>query len=133
MAPVRRIRTAAALLVLCKHHNNKKKRNRTCWVREWILRREMYGAYANLVNELKIEDAQQFKIFIRMSAVDLEELLLHVGKYIKKQDTQLRAAITPSERLMVTLRFLVTGKYFCNSRDPIISPIDVVQVIHTIP
>jgi hypothetical protein len=93
----------------------------------------MYGAYANLVNELKIEDAQQFKIFIRMSAVDLEELLLHVGKYIKKQDTQLRAAITPSERLMVTLRFLVTGKYFCNSRDPIISPIDVVQVIHTIP
>ncbi|KAJ8942305.1 hypothetical protein NQ314_010101 [Rhamnusium bicolor] len=113
MAPVRRIRSAAALLVLCESYNNgKKKRNRTCWVREWILRREKYGAYNNLLKELKIEDAQQFKNFIRMSALDFEELLTKVGREIEKQDTHLRASISASERLMVTLRFLASGKYF---------------------
>lgn len=113
MAPVRRIRAAAALLVLCNNSNENKKRNRTCWVRKWILRRENYGAYNNLLKELKIEDAQHFKNFIRMSAVDFEALLLNVGGHIQKQDTHLRKSISATERLMVTLRFLASGKFLC--------------------
>ncbi|KAF2903870.1 hypothetical protein ILUMI_02306 [Ignelater luminosus] len=54
---------------------------------KWVLRRENYGTYNNLLNELRIEDAQQFKNFIGMLAVDLEELLSKVGTRIKKQDT----------------------------------------------
>ncbi|XP_023312264.1 uncharacterized protein LOC111692469 [Anoplophora glabripennis] len=108
MAPVRCVRTAAALL-LYNGYNKKNKKRRRFWVRDWILRREKYGAYNKLIRELKIEDAQQFKNFIRMSAVDFEELLSKVGRIIQKEDTHLRASISPSERLMVTLRFLATG------------------------
>lgn len=111
MPPVRRIRAAALLIVYHERHMKIKKRNRSCWVREWILRRENYGAYNNLLNELRIEDAQQFRNFIRMSAIDLEKLLCLVGGKIQKQDTHLRASIPASERLIVTLRFLATGKY----------------------
>ena len=81
------------------------------WVRDWIDRRREYGAYTNLLNELKIEDSQQFRNFIRMSAVELEDLLCLVGPKIQKQDTVFRESIQASERLMVTLRFLATGKF----------------------
>ncbi|KAF2885723.1 hypothetical protein ILUMI_20496 [Ignelater luminosus] len=73
-------------------------KNRGGWVREWVLRRENYGACNNLLHELRTEDAQQFKNFIGMLAVDLEELLSKVGTRIKKQDTHLRASISPRER-----------------------------------
>jgi hypothetical protein len=111
MAPTRQIR-AGAVVILAHHlnNNNKKKRNRTCWVKEWILRRDQYGAYTNLLNELRMEDPGQLKNFIRMSAIDLEELLINVGPKITRQDTRLRLSITPGERLIVTLRFLATGK-----------------------
>ncbi|KAG8236191.1 hypothetical protein J437_LFUL016287 [Ladona fulva] len=108
MAPVRHIRIAAALVV-CDYYHNRKKRNRKCWVREWILRRDTHGAHNNLLKELKIEDSQQFRNFIRMSATDFEGLLAKVGTKIQKRDSHLRASIPPSERLMVTLRFLATG------------------------
>ncbi|KAJ8958734.1 hypothetical protein NQ318_016462, partial [Aromia moschata] len=99
----------AALLVLCNKYSQKRKKIRICWVRDWILRRATYGAHNNLLKELKIEDAQQFRNFIRISAVDFEELLSKVGSVIHKQDTHLRTAISSTERLMVTLRFLATG------------------------
>ncbi|KAF2896396.1 hypothetical protein ILUMI_09779 [Ignelater luminosus] len=97
------------LLVLCENYNKRKKKNRGGWVREWVLRRENYGTYNNLLNELRIEDAQQFKNFIGMLAVDLEELFSKAGTRIKKQDTHLRASISPRERMVViTLRFIAT-------------------------
>lgn len=44
----------------------------------------------------------------RMSFKDFNYLLVKVTSYIQKQDTHLRKAITPKERLFVTL--LVTGQ-----------------------
>ncbi|KAG8212646.1 hypothetical protein J437_LFUL018777 [Ladona fulva] len=80
MAPVRHIRVAAALVV-CDYYHNRKKRNRKCWVREWILRRDTHEAHNNLLKELKIEDSQQFRNFIRMSATGFEGLL---AKWVQK-------------------------------------------------
>jgi len=74
-------------------------------------RRSDLGAASNLVNELRLEDAQQFKNFIRMSAVQFEMLLDLIKHQIVKQDTQLREAIPVYDRLMVTLRFLASGTY----------------------
>ncbi|CAH1969577.1 unnamed protein product [Acanthoscelides obtectus] len=47
--------------------------------------------------------------FLHMSNKDYEYLLQKVEPLIRKQDTHLRLAISPSERLMLTLRFLATG------------------------
>jgi len=47
-----------------------------------------------------------------MTASDFELLLQLIGQSIKKQDTNLREAITISTRLAVTLRFLATGESY---------------------
>lgn len=48
----------------------------------------------------------------RMDKSDFDNLLAMVAPLIKRQDTKFRQAITPIERLMVTLRFLATGLNF---------------------
>ena len=57
------------------------------WVRKWVDRQIDLGAGSTLVNELWMEDAQQFKNVIWMSAVQVELLLYIVKHQIIKQDT----------------------------------------------
>jgi hypothetical protein len=59
-----------------------------------------------LIRELQLEDAQQFRNFTRLSAVEVNMLGLVIGK----KDTAMRNAISVEERVIVTLRFLATGK-----------------------
>ena len=47
-----------------------------------------------------------------MTAVDVEILLQKVGHIIKKEDTRMRDSISPKERLILTLRFLASGKSY---------------------
>jgi hypothetical protein len=63
-----------------------------------------------LISELQLEDDQQFRNFTRMSAVKVQSLVNMLGPMIGKQDTPMRNAISVEERVIVTLRFLVTGK-----------------------
>lgn len=51
-----------------------------------------------------------FRDLLRMSVEDFTYLLERVTPHIVKKDTHLRKAISPRERLSVTLRFLATGK-----------------------
>lgn len=46
-----------------------------------------------------------------MSKTDFEDLLEKITPRIFKKDTHLRKAISPSERLTLTLRFLAKGKW----------------------
>ncbi|XP_069841000.1 uncharacterized protein [Dendropsophus ebraccatus] len=43
-----------------------------------------------------------------------DKLVEILGPHLKKQDTEMRKAITPKERLMITLRFLATGESFAS-------------------
>ena len=67
------------------------------------------GACSTLVNELKIEDAQQFVNFVRMSASQVEVIINLIGDMISKKDTKMRRAIPVKDRVIVTLRFLASG------------------------
>ncbi|XP_068211947.1 uncharacterized protein [Palaemon carinicauda] len=87
----------------------KKKRKRSMWVQKWISRRGKHGAHAKLLRELFEEDTSSYKNSVCMSPEDFHYLLEMTSPKIRKRDTQLRKAITPSERLAVTLRFLVSG------------------------
>ena len=69
------------------------------------------GAYNNLMREISVEDPQQFRIVLRMSADNLEEILRPVCPLISKKDTTMREAISAKERLAVTRRFLTSGKF----------------------
>jgi hypothetical protein len=68
------------------------------------------GAYTQLVSELQLEDAQQFRNFTGMSAVEVQSLVNMPGPVTGKHDTGMRKAFSVGERVIKTLRSLATGK-----------------------
>lgn len=94
---------------LLEKEKNKKKRK---WVRDWIARRDKFGASAHLFKELADEDIMEFKMCLRMSPENFQILLDLVTPKIEKQDTQMRDAIPPKIKLEVTLNFLATGNSY---------------------
>ena len=63
------------------------RRRKRWWVREWILRRRLFGQYENLMRELELEHSQDFKNFLRMEPDMFRELLERVGPTITKKST----------------------------------------------
>lgn len=86
-------------------------KKRKTWVHEWLKKRSSDGAHQKLLREFREVDGQKhlYKNFLRMDESSFNELLELVTPLIQKQDTNMRVAISPSERLAVTLRFLATG------------------------
>ena len=97
------------LLLMRRRRRRLRAAQRNSWSKNWISRREMQGVHSNLFRELKVEDPEQFRQYHRLSRESFNEILAIVSPLISKQDTHLRMAIAPSERLSVTLRFLATG------------------------
>lgn len=117
---------AAALIIGSIYFKNKinrestniKKKKRTArsvWVREWLERRPTDGAYAKLLQELRLGDKGEkllYHRFLRMSYASFEYLLNLVSPLIQKNDTLFRDAISAGERLALTLHYLATGHSF---------------------
>ncbi|CAH2006973.1 unnamed protein product [Acanthoscelides obtectus] len=57
-------------------------------------------------------DEQRFYVYFRMTPGCFDEILNLVKDEIRKSDTNYREAISPEERLAITLRFLATGDTF---------------------
>ena len=66
------------------------------------------GEYSSLIQEMKLVDGMLFFQQFRMTPGKYESLLRLVGHTIRKSSVR-RDAISPGERLAVTLRYLVTG------------------------
>ena len=79
-------------------------------MRLWIGRRNQYGAYHSLIQELSAEDPNGLKNFLRMDMASFNELLEMVTPLIKWRDTLMRNSISPAERLTLTLSFSATGE-----------------------
>ena len=97
-----------ALMIMRARRN---RRNRREWVRQWIRNRPRLGAYHQLVQELRLADGESYRHFVRMDIATFDELLSMVRPHITYQDNNMRQAISPGERLAVTLRFLATGRH----------------------
>lgn len=94
------------------NNERKQRKQRKCWVRDWISRRNEGGSLVNLVKELEIEDMAAYRNFMRMSKSDFDYLLNLVAPYITKRDTVMRNAIPADQKLCLTLRYLATGESF---------------------
>ena len=81
---------------------------RRFWVRRIYQERKEKGEFHLLVREMKVFDQQYFFQQFRMSPEKFEELLKLVARRIVKSSLTWEP-IGPSERLSVTLRYLVTG------------------------
>ena len=97
------------LLLLRRRRRRLRAANRKIWTKQWLLRRKTQGVCENLLRELAVEDPEQFRQYHRLDRQSFEDILKIVFLYIVKQDTQMRTALKPRERLAVTLRFLATG------------------------
>lgn len=116
------IATAVALYV----KSQSKKRSR--WTKSWLQKRPKYS-HINLLEELRLEPRDWLN-YLRMDTSTYEELLCSVAPLIKKNDTVMRSAITPHERLSATLRFLATGRTYEDMKfSVIISPQALSQII----
>ena len=78
--------------------------------RQWIKIRQKLGVFHALVRELSDEDPKGFKNCLRMDKLSFAELDRLVSPLITRRDTIMREAISPSERLALTLRFLASGR-----------------------
>ena len=78
--------------------------------------------YLPILKELR-EEPLDFYNYLRMSQSVYQKLLQMVSPLIVKEDTVMRRAISPHERLTATLRFLATGRsYECLKFSTRISP-----------
>ena len=68
-------------------------------------------SHEGLLNELRLEPVDYFN-YLRMDEQTYSELLSLLTPLIKRQDTVMRKAISPHERLTATLRFLATGRSY---------------------
>lgn len=92
-----------------EEEQQEKLKRRRIWVREWIERRSDVGFIETLYGEIRSEDPEMYRNFVRMSAADFDLLLEKITPLIQKQDTVMRKSIPARDRLCLTLRYLSTG------------------------
>ena len=80
------------------------------WAKDWLLKRNNLS-HINLLKYLKLEPGDWYN-YLRMDSETYLELLQKVTPRIRKWDSVMRRAISPHERLSVTLRFLATGRSY---------------------
>ena len=102
---------AFILLALALDDDEKRKRGPT---RKWIQRREEEGLYANLVQELMVEDIRTYREMMRMDYDCFKHILQLIEPYITPQNSGVsgQCVVTAAERFVLTIRFLVTGATF---------------------
>jgi len=81
----------------------RKRVNRRWWVHPINSERLLNGAFYNLYNLLRADNAKFFNYF-RMSQSTFDELFSKIKTKIMRQDTVMRSAIPAEEMLAVTLR-----------------------------
>lgn len=75
---------------------------RRFWCKEWLMKRDALS-HVNLIAELRLHP-DDWRNYLRMDESSYEELLSAVTHLITKNDTIMRPAISPHERLSATLR-----------------------------
>lgn len=103
------VAAAAVIVILTQKQRRQKKKKRRFWSKNWLLKRKQFS-HMSLIHELRTEHHDDFKNYLRMSDDNFRYLLTLITPEISKQNTQMREAISPEERLVATLRFLATGR-----------------------
>lgn len=86
-----------------------KKKAKRLWTRKWISDRPITGASALLLKQLRLEDPSEYRLALRVTAENFDELLSLIQSSIQRQDTLMRDALPAKIKLEVTLSFLATG------------------------
>lgn len=94
--------TLAVMVIL----EEKKKKKRSLWAKKWLMERKKF-THMNLLRELEGND---FRNYLRMDEDSFLLLLAKVRPFIERKNTVMRESVSAEERLVVTLRYLATGR-----------------------
>ena len=106
-----RAAAVVAVIILEKQKKRSRKKQKS-WVKPWISRRNKHGIYNNLIQELRHEDINEYKRFLKMTPEVFDELLSYIEIDITKQTTVLREPTPVKMKLEATLYYLSTGKSY---------------------
>ncbi|KAJ8944913.1 hypothetical protein NQ318_012722 [Aromia moschata] len=79
------------------------------WSKEWYKNEKNRFTHEHLVNLLRDSEPEDYRNFLRMDQESFDYLLELVRPDIEKKDTNMREAISASQRLSITLRYLSSG------------------------
>ncbi|XP_068126508.1 uncharacterized protein [Hyperolius riggenbachi] len=96
------------LLICVAAYMRRRPRTRRYWVHPILQQRRRKGQFWTLYRDLR-QHPDKFFGYTRMSVGSFDCLLSKLKDALQRQDTNYRRAITPTERLLITLRFLATG------------------------
>ena len=109
----------AATATIVKNQSNngaiarRKTKKQRVWTSALLRQRCRKGVWASVIPDLQPRPGNRikgsFSNHFRMDEGSFETLLTNVASLIRRQDTHSRSAISPQQRLAVTLRYLVTG------------------------
>lgn len=68
------------------------KRGNRIWMRNWISERNIKGGSTMLLGQLASEDPSEYRLAMRMTQQDFEELLSLISNNIQRSDTLFRVA-----------------------------------------
>ena len=107
-------RTVRTMIMLLKEElsnmlDDKLKKKKRLWVRKWISERSISGGSALLLKQIKLEDPSEYRLALRLTADNFDELLSLIESSIQRQDTIMREALPAKIKLEITLTYLATG------------------------
>ena len=87
------------------------------WTRKWIRRREEEKVFANLNQELLVQDTRTRRELMRMSHESFKKILGFIEPHITPKDLTVIGAqlIRQAERLVLAIRFLYSGHWGINT------------------
>lgn len=94
--------------------NNAKEKRK--WMKDCFKNRDEF-THETFLRELQDCKPNDFRHFFNSDGTTFEALLKMVGPLIERKNTLLRDAISPSQRLAITLRYLATGDSFEQLKD----------------
>ena len=97
-----------ALSALVATSDDKCRKKRKMWAKNLFQKRKTF-THANLLKEL---DSNDFRNFLRMDEECFINLLDLVKPFIQRRNTVFRESVSAEERLIVTLRYLATGRSY---------------------
>ena len=100
---------AIALLLDDEDEHKENVQERSQWVRPWIARRKPDGAFYTIFQELKQEDAEAFRGYVRLNATSFEKLVELLAPSLLKKDIVMRECIKPEE---IALRYFASSESF---------------------
>ena len=103
---------AIALLLDDEEKEKDNVKERSQWVRPWIARGKSDRAFYIIFQELKQEDPEGFRGYVRPNKTSFQKLFELLAPSLLKKDTVMRECIKPEEMCCVALRCFASDKSF---------------------